>query len=435
MKFISTRWQNILLAVTIFIITLFYLSGISLIPFHPDEATYLYMSGDLERYISSPASLRFDPEHPDTLRQYYRLVDPPLTRYVVGIGRVARGLPPPGVDWDWSLSWVDNESNGALPDMDTLMAGRLAVALLFPLTLWGIYKIGVISGTTSLGWVAMAVMATNSLVLLHTRRAMAEGILLCGLILSVLVILILKKHPWLTAIPVALAVNAKFTAAPMLILSLIVIGFLPATHGEKVTKRILNSVLLILVFIGITTLLNPVFWSHPIHSIQTAIEHRSNLMSAQVALFRELNPAQAPVGLYERLLASIVQAFFSPPSIADVGNYLAYTADAERNYLAWPVHSLFRGFIAGGIMLILALTGMLYWALQIINKTSTYDLVRARLIILVGFFLQGSALLMFVPLSFQRYQIALVPFYVLFIGFCLMTIYSMVITLLRRRVK
>ncbi len=435
MKFISKHWQKIFLAVVISSVSLLYVGGISLIPFHPDEATYLYMSGDLEMLISSPASLMYNPEHPDTLRQYYRLVDPPLTRYIVGIGRVARNLPPPNVDWDWSLSWVENESNGALPDKDMLMAGRLAVALLFPLTLWCIYKIGVISGSTSLGWVAIALLATNSLVLLHTRRAMAEGILLCGLTLSIFVILTLKKYSWLAAIPVALAVNAKFTAAPMLILSLIVIFFIPAIRGERITKRIINAVLLILVFIGVTFLLNPVFWSHPVISIQNAVENRANLMGAQVALFQELNPAQAPSGLGQRLLASMVQAFFSPPSIADVGNYLAYTAEAEREYLAMPVHSFFRGLYAGGVVLFLCLTGMLFWALQITNKSSTYEFIRARLIILLGFFLQGSGLLLFVPLSFQRYQIAMVPFNILFIGLCLLTIYSMVVSLLARRVK
>lgn len=66
----------------------FFFGGLASVPFHPDEATQIFMSGDIREMFSKPASLFYSFENSDTPRQHYRLVDSPLTRTVIGKGLI-----------------------------------------------------------------------------------------------------------------------------------------------------------------------------------------------------------------------------------------------------------------------------------------------------------------------------------------------------------
>ena len=96
-KFISIHWAFILL---FFLLTIYLLQGINNIPFHPDESTYLYMSGDLDTYLHNPFRLSFHTQEDNDPRQRYRHIDPPLTRYVIGISRKIVRTPTIENDWD-----------------------------------------------------------------------------------------------------------------------------------------------------------------------------------------------------------------------------------------------------------------------------------------------------------------------------------------------
>ena len=95
-KFISFHWVFILV---LFLLTIFLIQGIDTIPFHPDESTYLYMSGDLDIYLDNPLNLAFNNQNHNDPRQRYRLIDPPMSRYVLGLGRVLTRTPPILNDW------------------------------------------------------------------------------------------------------------------------------------------------------------------------------------------------------------------------------------------------------------------------------------------------------------------------------------------------
>ena len=101
-----------------------HLSSFASVPFHPDEATQLYMSRDVEVLVSRPLSLAWTPDHQDDPQLTTRLLDAPLTRYTLGLGRTLAGLPAPAADWDWGLTWADNEAAGALPAAATSRRGR-----------------------------------------------------------------------------------------------------------------------------------------------------------------------------------------------------------------------------------------------------------------------------------------------------------------------
>jgi len=105
-KALIAHWALIL---TILLITAFYFAGISEVPFHPDESTQLFMSADLEQLFTRPEKLFWHPNWEQDSRQKYRAVDAPLTRYLIGVGRLTAGLDAPSVDWNWSLDWRANQ--------------------------------------------------------------------------------------------------------------------------------------------------------------------------------------------------------------------------------------------------------------------------------------------------------------------------------------
>ena len=74
------EWPFILL---LGILAVFHLAGASEVPFHPDEATYLYMSSDVDALLTRPASLAWTPASPDDPKLTYRLLSAPLTRDVL----------------------------------------------------------------------------------------------------------------------------------------------------------------------------------------------------------------------------------------------------------------------------------------------------------------------------------------------------------------
>lgn len=63
-----------------------YIVGVNKVPFHPDEATHIYMAHDFEEFLKNPFRLAYDPENDDPTRQRYRLIDAPLNHYLIGFG-------------------------------------------------------------------------------------------------------------------------------------------------------------------------------------------------------------------------------------------------------------------------------------------------------------------------------------------------------------
>ena len=217
------RIQKILPFAAILVITALYLLTVGAVPFHPDEATQIFMSSDIESVFTQPASLFYSQTPADALRQNYRLLDAPLSRWLIGVGRSITGQSALTADWDWSKSWQQNEAAGALPADDLLWVSRVSVAWLLSLTLFLGYRTGRVLGGEVMGWLMIVLISINALVLLHARRAMAESALL--FIVTWFMHTLVKKetHPLLLVLPAALAVNAKQTAAGLVIIALLAV--------------------------------------------------------------------------------------------------------------------------------------------------------------------------------------------------------------------
>lgn len=163
---LKSHWIFILLLLTL---SVFYFWGLSKVPFHPDESTQLYMSADFEKLITNPLAMAWEDTEPVSSISRYRLLDAPLTRYLLGIGRTVFSLPSLPSDWDWSASWEENQRNGALPNDRMLLLGRLIIASLFPLGLILLYRIGIAMDGRWLGIFTVLLFSSNALILLHTR--------------------------------------------------------------------------------------------------------------------------------------------------------------------------------------------------------------------------------------------------------------------------
>ena len=387
--------------------SLFFFGGVRQVPFHPDESTYLYMSSDFERFFSQPGDLFWVPgDHSD--QQRYRLVDAPLIRYILGAGRSLAGLPSLPADWDWSKSWDQNRVAGALPDPKLLTVGRTTISVFLPLSLILIYLIGRISQHPLAGLFSAFLLGSNALVLLHGRRAMAEGILLFGITLFIFCLYYSDKNLWLPAVSAALAFNAKHSAIALFPVGLLAVSMLPTPAGGKFRKFVRNPFLFSITFLIIILALNPVLWKNPIGAARAMIAARSDLLDRQVSFARQVAPQQVMETPPQRLAVLLTHLFVSPPIFAEAGNYLANTAESERIYMSLPSNNLFRGLWGGGILLFFTLMGLVE-GLQTIRKNDGIQR-RWMMLLLLSTLCFVAVYLAAVPFTWQRYVMPLIPF-------------------------
>jgi hypothetical protein len=384
-----------------------YGQGLASVPFHPDESTYLYMSADFEKMIANPASLAWDPVRSGDYRQQYRLLDAPLARLALGFARSTAGLGPLPADWDWSLTWEENARIGALPSQQLLLAGRLALAAFFPLSLACLYLASrSLSGRTA-GLLAITFFGTHALVLLHTRRAMAEAGLLWGVTAFLACLPSGNRRPWLVGLALALAFNAKHSSLALLPAGLLAAAWLPAEEPGKAKRALVNTGQLLGTFGLLSLVLNPVFWGNPVGAGRAALAARQELIARQLADIRRLAPAQALESPGERSVALLAHLYLAPPMFAETGNYRDGTAAAEDLYLASPLNTLWRSTSGAAFLLGATLLGLAGFALLAWRETARRRLI---LLFLLAAGSQAAGLLFTVPLPWQRYSLPLVPF-------------------------
>ncbi|NPV76880.1 MAG: hypothetical protein HPY59_10965 [Anaerolineae bacterium] len=373
------------------------------------------MSRDLDLFFSQPSRLFWREDNTQDSAQRYRLLDAPLTRYLIGIGRKINGAQPaPTADWDWSKSWTENKLANALPSERLLLTARAATAFLFPLTCWLLYATGRTLGGEQMGWLTFLLFASNALVLLHTRRAMAESTLLFTVSLTIFLILRSPANPYLLALATALALNAKQSTLILFFWGALALAF----PGEKLIRwrlRLVNLLKYSVLFVAVVFLLNPFLWSKPFKAISAAWMARQELVEKQVETFGSAAPGQILHSPAQRLVALVANLYILPPQIAEAENYSSDTQVATQAYFSNPLHTLLRGFVGGALMAVLTVVGYLLLLRQALMKNRP-DRRRAALLC-AGGALQFISLLVAVPLPFQRYVVPLIPFTCLYIAF------------------
>jgi hypothetical protein len=397
--------QNWLVLPVILFISLFYWAGLADVPFHPDESTQIYMSRDLDFLITDIRSLVWSPQPADGTRQLYRLLDAPLARYLINIGRVLFSEPAIPIDWDWGKTFQQNAQSGALPGPYLLFAARVAVSFLFPFSLLLAFLTGKRTSGAATGWLFMLLIASNSLILLHTRRSMAESALLFSVLLFCWWAQQSEERAWILAIPAALSFSTKQSTFPLALVGLALVIY--AGFQQNHRNHLLRNVCLFGILFGaVVFLLNPFLWADPFQALLSALAARQDLLARQVDAARLYAPGTVLDSLGDRLVALLGNLFLTPPAFAEVGNYLGDTRLAEQAYLANPFNNLSNGLIPGFLLLVFSFGGMVMGVLNLVRRKRAGKPM--DLLLLTTFF-QATGLLLTVPLPFQRYVIPLLP--------------------------
>lgn len=388
-------------------VTLFYILTLPKVPFHPDESTQIYMSDDFFLLTSNPGEMSWKPGEEITPQTKLRQLDVPLTRYIIGLGRFLGGQEGLETNWSWSSSWEENREAGALPSRKLLTLSRLSISLLLPLSLIFFYfsLIKFIDNKTAL--IGTLLFSLHPLILLHARRAMAEGAMILGITLFLWAIRYRLKKPWLIGLAAGLAFNAKQSTIILLPLSLFAAGWLPRDNFSW--KAFAKNIGFCLgAFLLLTFVLNPLYWDQPVPSFLASWQTRLDFTAGQIVSVSRFGPNQLLENIPIRLVSLVINLFVNEPSVADVGNYTDALQAATADYLNFPLFTLGRGLIWGSLFFALAVGG-LFWELKNLPVRTAREKQDLFLVLLITFF-QAAALLIFVPLPWQRYTMPLLPF-------------------------
>ncbi len=378
------------------------------------------MSADFYAWLTQPLSLAWMPQIGDDLRAHYRLIDAPLTRYLLGMARHIAELPALQTDWDWSLSWAENAAAGALPEKRLLNTGRLFLTLLIPLDLLLLYTIGKQLRGEMTGLIAMLLFGINALVLLHNRRAMAEAVLTSGILLYMWSLIRFPRQAGLAGLTLALAINAKQTAAALLPLGLLALAWNAFSQEDlPLIPRLFRVAWRWLVFLVVLSLvflaLNPVLWKHPVQAALAGWNERQQLMRKQLDDFNRLYPERSTESNSTRLAALIANLYLTPPAFAETSNYQSQTAPAEAAYLAGWGNNLLRGMVFGSAMLLFTLFGMVLAGMDL-RRLPAWR-YRAVVLLILATVLLAWGIFWLIPIPWQRYVMPLVPFVCLWVAY------------------
>jgi hypothetical protein len=415
----------------------FGLATLPAVPFHPDEATHIYLSADFDQLVlrRDPAGVSWDAPGaaPDVRR--YRLLEAPLSRYLIGLSRALLGGAATSVDWNWSADWDANIAAGALPNARLLRVARLpaaALTLLVPLLL---FDLGRRLDSRLAGAVAAVLFALSGPALLHGRRAMSEGPLLFCSVLAVWLAVwaasrVASSPPatsraWLRPLPIAAALGAAAAlaaAAKLTGWAVLPVAALAALPGPAPRRGLRLAVVLLSAGL-VAWAINPAMWSRPAAGLHAMAAARADLLRQQAQALGEAAPGRLLNGPVEHLAAQVYHTYLAPLAFWDIPNYAAQTAAAEAAYQAQPLHVGLRlsapgpRLAAGAVLLGLGLAGVGFAVLGAVRGYRAGS--RAGLwplVLFVAWTAATTAGLFTLNLAWQRYYLPLLPIACLWAG-------------------
>ena len=382
---------------------------------HFIQITQIYMSSDVETILLSFKDLFWQPNAENDLKQHYHELDAPLNRYLIGTGRFLAGKPPLNSDWDWSKTWPQNQANGALPGPDLLEIARVSVAVFFLLALILFYDLVRILFNPTTALLAGLILGLNPLILLHTRRAMAESMLVFTIIFFLWVLIRYPRQAFVSGCVLGLAFCAKQSAVMLIIPGLV--GISAVLLQQKKWLSALKQIFIFLAaFLFISILLNPFAWSDPLHAIPDAFRLRQEFTARQEAGILEVSPEKNINSIPDKLASEIGAIYYQPLAVADVANYMENTSNAEKNYFSNPLNNLLRDPISSSLFLVAAMLGL---GLLLVSITHQMIFSLNRILLVIAFLSIAIGLFLFIIVPFQRYYLPIIPFLSIWISFAL----------------
>ncbi len=437
-----------------------YLSGLAAVPFHPDESSWLTMSADFAALFlhGHPEALAWQPGQPVPTPVAYRLLNAPLPKYLMGLGWWLAGYTPADLnaDWAWPATWDQNVAAGHVPAPGMLLAARWPGAALSALSAVLMFWIGCEAGGTGVGLAAALLLGLNPLVLLHGRRAMAEGAALFFSLLAVWgglrLVRMMAPPPrriesdgnegtqpaarvsgparrrFLTDAAanaaalagaalavgalIGLAIAGKQTAIPLLPSTLLALAppmlRQPGGLGRRLAR--LAGLGAALGLAGGLTFwaLNPILYCQPLGVAQAMWAARADLAQQQTETNAAVQPGSVTPDPAARLRAAALEVYLRPPAVWDLPVYLDHLAPQAQAYFAQPLNWPARWPGAGALVAALGLVGAAFSALRLVRARLGPRVLAEQAVWWWALGTLGLTLLA-IPFDWQRYFLPLVP--------------------------
>jgi hypothetical protein len=381
---------------------IFFFSTIHLVPFHPDEATQIFMSHDVDLLFSNPSVLMYQPQDNLSPEQHYRLIDAPIPKTIIGIARNIFRLEPLTTDWNWSLTWEENKSNRALPSSTLLLLARISLGFFVPFGLISIFLLLKRITVWPISLLSVAFIGLNALFLVHTRRAMAEGVSLCFYFVVLIILLKWPDKAFLIGILAGLALQAKQTTLPVIFVP-IIFWMINSYKRQDLSGFIKKMVFFVVSILLVYYLLNPIAWKDPFHLAILQIQNRLAFSQAQASEYMALSSPLAANSIQSKITAWLANTFFAKPAFFDFGNYAKELAPEIKAYDSIFLNQIFSGWFSGLIVIFFGLFGFIFslFKSKFIHVLENQPL----LILIIVSILQTAFSLFMLPITFQRYYL------------------------------
>ncbi len=304
----TTRWARIieLLLVTLILLITF-CTGLENIEFFPDESEWIATSVYLELFTSGNFT------DPLWSGNSWTHDNPPVSRYMIGIGRLMGGfhredLNPP---WDFSKTDQFNIAKGRQPNPNLLWWSRLIMAISAAAAGLILFELVRSCANRAAAYAFLLLFASNPYFLVQLRRAMSETPLLLWLVLAAISVdqalrkyqaaaaattkkrrAIIRACAWfcLAAICGGLAGAAKMNGGAVAI-ALVVLWILANVIQPLSRSRLKRLTMVAGISIGLVTLMfatfvivNPYLYKNPIGRTLGMLNFRIWLVQRQQTL-------------------------------------------------------------------------------------------------------------------------------------------------------
>ena len=386
------------------------------------------MGKDVILTVRNPMQLAYDPAKGlvDDGEVALRLLNGPIAKDLIGFswlgsGYDLRDLP---TDWRWDAQW--GGEYGALPGPSLLMASRMPMAILSGLAAGLVFLLGRALGGNFTGLAACLLYALDPLVLVHGRRAMAEGALLFSLLLSLVATVELarrlRRRPrweWLWNIMltallggvIAFAISSKQTNAPVLFVAIVacasaVVRRPGVRTAESLTRAGVIVAVLVFACGTVFLLLNPVAWRSPLRTAGAMIAIRDIQTRAQIeSVIADGRPQDVLTTVGSRAVAAVDNSF-GMPAFWDVPKYAEYLEPQREAYYSFPLTRLLREWPLNVGLAVLCVLGLLASVARMVKTPTERDAEG----VLIGWLISAVILIVVaIPLNWQRYFVSALP--------------------------
>lgn len=421
-KFIPNKWTWLVLDLTwLMLLALYVVGGMRLVPFHGDESTIIWMSKDYSYLFSSGEleRVQFNDNPIDASEQHLRLLNGPLTKYVIGFVWTTQGYTVEDINeqWHWGFDWNWNLDNGHIPGDDLLHIARWPSTLMLIGSVIAVFVSGLLLSGRLTAYFASFIYGLHPVVLLNGRRAMFEGgLLLLGMLVLLTAIWFVHTRSWRATVvfglvcglgvsnkhSVAFAIVATL-AAVMILLVWTAIQQRQTNSLDQLLKNFRKLLIAGVIATAVFLVLNPVWWGDPVSRVGQVLEARTNLLDQQVALFGGY------ADLPDQIAGFFRQVFPARPQYFEVADWSQFISGEISSYEAsyWDGYTSLQGRVLAGGFLAFCTIGVLVW-LRRCNQCSELMVESRKMFSGTALVLMATTLIL-TPIEWQRYYLMLIP--------------------------